>query len=450
MQSEHQKKIELDDDILQCKAQLQKVMQSAGGVRAESTLGAQPHTGQAGQTVQSVHPAHPLQPENKDNANQEQKQDHDASDPKPSSQAVGARILPFETLHKGSPNNLASDAGEPDPPRPTQPAADIQAALEENIGRLNEKIQEIDKLQESNQQLKQSLDESARFAADKQQRIEDLEHQLAEKINELSALKFCVEEYAATLAEQAQQLRRADQQKEDVEKRLEEQTLEWAKTIDAMKAAQEAAARTLRERQRELESLRAELSSAESRIEQVDADNARLLRENAELTETIEDVRMQLGRQEEEWAMQDAVDDQQPEPYCEPCEEVISEDDVHLEQKLTADNIPPFDLAEQILSEQRKASSARRRQPQQSGKRTPNGAIEHVMEQYFSNAPSADGSSSSSRPQRIAPTHRFPIRQDEYLSDYQQALLSGIVQKDIQRFCGHEAASASIPRPFPN
>lgn len=464
MQGESYKKNELDDDILQCKAQLQKVIRAVRPIRPEAvsqepqtTDGtARPLPLQTGNAVESQHlenHQHRQQPE------RQSVQPGESSPASSSNQTMGVRILPFEAIHKNQDNTHApdhnGDGNQPPSQSPVESAQQLQTALEESLNRLNERIQEVDDLQKKNKQLLQSLDESVQAAADKQRRIEDLERQLAEKINELSALQFRVEEYAAVLAQQAQQLRRSDQEKGDIAKRLEEQALEWARTIDALKAAQEAAARTLTERQQEVETLRTELSNAQSQSAQANADNARLTQENAELRDALEDAHRRIASQQAAMSHEQSelMDEPEPEPYCEPYEDVISEDDVHLEQHLASETdpgIPAFNLAEQILAEQRKAAAARRRQPRPCGKTPQNDAIEHVMEQYFPNPQPEKAVSFSTGLNRSVHIDRLPGGQGEYLTPYQRALLSSIVEKNIRRFCGRDISSRFARLPISN
>ena len=130
----------------------------------------------------------------------------------------------------------------------------------------------------------------------------------------------------------------------------------------------------------------------------------------------------------------------EPEPYCEPVAEAISEDDVHLEQKLDNPQIPTFNLAEQIMAEQRKASAARRQGPAAGKQTTPSGAVEHVVQQYVASGPPSAPPVPPAPTIDVAPTsptdraERFLRWQGEPLSDYQQSLLGSIIQKDIRRF----------------
>ena len=444
MQSQHRPKPEMDDDILQCKADVQKALQAVGAIGPKSTSSPQPSD------EKSVQPLQSLQSENNDKSKLDLSKNQ-PSDADTSTRPVGVRILPFESLRHKSPPVNDTAAARPDA---SPPCKDLQDSLQKSVGQLKEKVREISDLQEKNRHLIRSLDESALSVTAKQQRIEELERQLAEKISELTALKLQAEEHASALAAQAQQFHQTDREKKEVEKQLEAKAAEWAKTIEAMKAAQQIAADTLLQRQRQLETLRAELADAESRLEQADAANTQLNREKAELLDALQEARMQFERDENdiESAFSDTADESL-EPYCEPAGEVISEDDVHLEQKLAdAETIPTFNLAEQIMAEQRKASAARRQRPQRTGK-TPNSAIEHVMEQYISDT-QPPGPPDEAMP--LSPSSpaghsaRFLLRQEERLSGFQQALLRGIVQKDLLRYCGAKTSSVSYPRPICN
>ncbi len=351
-----------------------------------------------------------------------------------------------------APSEETLGANNQDAPSPDK---DIQDALNETAGQLDEKIQQIDALEETNKQLKDTLDQSTLSVETKQKQIDELERQLAEKISELANLKNQVEEYAETVASQARQIRSTEHDKDTAAQQFQEQIAEWTETIESLKAARQTAEQTLLQRQQQLEVLRGELSESQDRLEQADAANDRLSRQNAELIETLQDAQSRLDELDSEPAIDqtDALYAQPLEPYCEPAEEVISEDDVHLEQKLNAGDIPTFNLADQIMADQRKASAARRGRPQSRQTSSKSGSIEHVMRQYISDAespepPAEDPSSPKSR--QAGHTDRLLRWQDECLSDYQQTLLGSIVQKDIQRFCGQNVSFASLPHAMGN
>jgi len=260
----------------------------------------------------------------------------------------------------------------------------------------------------------------------RQRRIETLETELAKIIGQLSALKQRADEDAAALIAHAGQLKQAVNEKEASQKLLE-----------ALKTSQKAAAQILFQRQNEIEALKEKLSEAQTQLEQTDAANALLTNEKMELTERLEEARLEAHWNKQEIQPEFESDEEAPEPYCDPTDDVISEDDVHIEQKLAADEIPSFNLAEQIMAAQRKASAARRKPPESSGKPAHNGSIEHVIGHYVSPANSAKSpvKAPQTPPPSVGRTERFLRWQGESLSPYQESLLSAIIQKDIQRFC---------------
>jgi hypothetical protein len=420
MQNDNQQKPDLDDDILQCKADLQKALRAVLRDDAEGVPSSQP---------QAVKPAQPLEP----------RQTEKSPPPRPESNPpAGIRILPFEALQ--APKTPPADSAVPPPDMPVPPE---DAETDEDIAEPSANA---------------SQDAAAR-------QIEELERMLAEKVGQIAALQQQADESAATMADIAAKLRLAAEEKDAARERYEAEAVEWAKTLEALKAAQATAAETLVLRQRQLEAIREELSDTEHRLELADAANVTLSRENAELTEALRDARVQKNRYEEEALLGFGADADEsesfetedsapePEPYCEPVAEVISEDDVHLEQKLDNPQIPTFNLAEQIMAEQRKASAARRQGPSSGKQTTTSGDIEHVVRQYVASVPPSAPPVPPTidiTPTPADRTERFLRWQGEPLSDYQQSLLGSIVQKDIRRFCGMDVPLRSLHQSIVN
>ncbi len=359
---------------------------------------------------------------------------------------------PEPRAEHSAPNEDVLEAKNPDK---TDSEKNLEDILKETASQLDDKIQQIDALEEKNKQLKDTLDQSTLSAETKQKQIDELERQLAEKISELANLKNQVEEYAETVASQARQIRSTEHDKDTAAQQFQEQIAEWTETIESLKASRQTAEQTLLQRQQQVDALRQELSQAQDRLEQADADNARLSCENTELMETLDAAQSRLDQVDSQPATEstDTYDKRPLEPYCEPTDEVISEDDVLLEQKLNAGEIPTFNLAEQIMAEQRKASAARRGRPRSRQASSKSGSVEHVMRQYITDAespepPAEDPSVTKSR--QAEHTERLLRWQDECLSDYQQTLLGSIVQKDMQRFCGQHISFTSLPYPMDN
>ena len=454
MQSENQPKPSLDDDILKCKADLRKMLQSVLHVSSVSQPAADEKPIQSQAPLQSK-----IEPETKPIKGT-------SEDP------IGIRIPPFELLHKQKTDALAVSV----PDHASLSEDNFHKTIEQlnaTIGQLEyrleqqsqfedqlrQKSEQCDAIAEKNKQLQSDFDASAESVKTHQLQIEALERELGEEIGELSTLKQQAEEKTATLADMAKQIRLTGEEKEAVEKRLDAQAAELAKTLEVLKTTQESTAETLNQRQLQLEALHQTLSEIEARLEQADAVNSQLTREKEELTEALHDAKLWANRQEEhtipdfdlDSADAESMEDYGPEPYCEPGVEVISEDDVHLEQKLSDVQIPTFNLADQIMAEQRKAAAARRQRPESSGKPIRNGSIEQVMRHYVT------GPETPPTPLEMAPdvhpesghrTERFLRWQGEILSEYQTSLLDGIVRKDIQRFSGIELFSTAPSRPF--
>lgn len=398
MQNNEQRKSDLDADILQCKLDLQRALQ-------------------AGNRVPLIPDKKPIQiPQSTQPLNPEQSSESNApisgSSRSPSS-PVGIHIMPFETLQKKTASAEQATASIPSEPEPdVSPDPEAPPPPPESIEPLHEKIHL-------------------------------LEQQLAEKIGQISALKLQIEEQATALSEQAETVRRTGEEKETAEKRLETQAAEWALTLESLKEAQAQAMQTRDERQQQLEALRKELSDAQLRLEQSDSTNAALTRENTELLDILNNVRLEKEREREDAVSEfemtdedtDAFDDPSLEPYCEPTGEIISEDDVHLEQKLADNAVPTFNLAEQILTEQRKTSSERRQGPARNGgKTTSNSSIEHVMQQYVTDKTAPPPQDQPLRP--AGHSQRFLRWHGEGLTAYQTELLDTIIHNDIRRLCG--------------
>lgn len=461
MQRENEKKAELDDDILQCRLDVQRALQAAKRVPPRAIRGPEQPDTEAVQPIQS------LQSLNVEYKNPESTPSKYTIQEQPGP-PVGIHILPFETLQKNrsaSPNSAPSPSSAPS--EQANDATDIKPSqasiehlhtklhlLEQDIesgktiqktleGQLEGKTAAFDEMTEQNRKLQESLDASAQSADTQRTKIEELERELAEKIGQIATLKQQIDEHAAALAEQTDRLRQAGEEKEASEKCHEAQTAEWAKILESLKAAQESAARTLAERQNELDTLRKALSDAEIRLEQADSANAMLAGENAELIETLRDAGVDaMQYEEDDLEFEHEEQEPSPEPYCEPVEGVISEDDVHLEQKLGDAPMPTLNLAEQIMAEQRKASAQRRQAPDSNReKKKPSSSIEHVVRQYISGPSDTEAQASVPPPRPVEQSDRFLRREGERLSDYQESLLNAIIRKDIRRFCGIDALS---------
>lgn len=481
MQNDNQQKPDLDDDILQCKADLQNALRAVLRDAAEGVSSSGP---------QAVKPAQSSKP----------RQTEKSDSPRPESNSpAGIRILPFEAMQ--TTKTPPADSAAPPPESPVLPEdaeTDEEIAEPSANAAQDAAVRQIEELTEKNERLAMHLEASTLSADLRRQQIEQLERALAEKIGEIAALRQQADETAAAIIEQlertlaekigeiatlqqqadesaeamadiAAKLRLTAEEKDAARERYEAQALEWAKTLEALKAAQATAAETLVHRQEQLEAIREELSHAEHRLELADAANVTLSRENAELTEALRDTRSLKNRYEQEALLGFGADadesesfeteesPSEPEPYCEPVADVISEDDVHLEQKLADAAIPTFNLAEQIMAEQRKASAARRQGPAAARQTTPSDAVEQVVRQYVASVPPP------APPVPPAPTidvvpaptpadraERFLRWQGEPLSGYQQSLLGSIIQKDIRRFCGMDVPLRSLHQSMAN
>lgn len=476
MANEEQEKPVLDADILQCKADLQRALQSAKRVPPQAAGSIDRPADIAAQSLQ------PLQSE---------EPEQDKNSPEMSIERLNEQIRALEQRLVGEKDaqNRLLEASEELRKSLAAHEADAQrlgaelehkneslektlrylAEMEQQFGSLSDehrremavlegqvqgKTMQLDEIAEQNRRLEERLEVSEQSADSQRIRIEELERELAEKIGDIIALNQQLEENAAALAAQAQTLRLTGEEKNIAEKHLEAKAAEWAQTLETLKAAQASAAEALSERQHQLDALREDLMDAESRLEQADSTNATLARENAELLETLEHAQRNsrpgdeavISEFEIEEETADVFEELPPVPYCEPVGEVISEDDVHLEQKLADTPIPAFNLAEQIMAEQRKASAERRQGPGSGREKTTmNGAIEHVMEQYVSNPRTPEAPTSP-----VEPAERFHRWQGEILSAYQESLLGGIVQKEIRRFCGSDVPLTGLHRAMEN
>jgi len=489
MQNENKPKNMLDDDILQCKMDLRNALAATRRMSKDVAV-SKDTPSQSSEPIQSA---------------QTKPAEIDAEAPVLETELpnspIESRILPFEAIQKKQnaeiqeiKAHLTPVSDSPETPA-GQPPADLTEldTLRQTIGRLEQNIEDerqkssqLEQLAEQlrfsiadreadirlvrndlarqNEQLddaRRRLENSAYTIEQQRLRIDELERELAEKINELTVLRQQADETAAALTRQAELLHRAGQEKEVAEKRLEAQTAEWAKTIESLKAAQESAAHTLKQRQAELDALRQTLAEMESRLDKADLENNELLREKTELIELLHDAQRRIAQQEENagtaFSVEDADLADEPEPYCEPAAEEICEDDVHLEQKLSNSTIPTFNLAEQIMAEQRKAAAGRRQPPQvnPAASVAAKEGIEQVMRHYISDTTSTNVPVSSAPEGDKQRGERFARWQGETLSGLQQSLLAAIVQKDIRRYCGtdcpkHGSYPAAHGRPMSN
>ncbi len=481
MPGDHQPRPELDADILQCKMDLRNAL-AATRRMSKDIASAQPSPVQSTQPIQ---PAQSIQPDFEIVADDPQTQH-----PSPDAPS-GAQILSFEEIHKRQDPVIP----EPQDHFPLPDAVEDQSAAGEQIQELNQTVEQLGRQLETEKQKSEQLSdhsEQLRLAiADREadirllrsdlsrqdqelndarlrlgnsaftieqlnQRIAEVETELAEKIGQLTTLKQQAEEAAEALAGHSELLHRAEQEKELAEKRLEAQAAQWAKTVETLKFAQEEAAQTLHQRQTELDALRQALAETEDRLELSESANAELEREKTELADALNAARQQAEENQTArttFAFDDTEDfapeQDEPEPYCEPVAEVISEDDVHLEQQLNTHSIPTFNLAEQIMAEQRKAAAARRQAPQGSSPSSEKRGIEEILGQFLSDVEDITPQPPAPRPTAAKErTGRFERWQGEQLSSYQQSLLTAIVQKDILFYCGMESRrSASDATP---
>lgn len=436
MPSDSQPDKPLDEDILQCRMDLRNALAATRRV-CKNVVTSKEMPLQSPQSLQSIR-SEPAKTE----------EDSLYLKMEPSSPPTEARILPFESIQTKKEIELTEKSED-------RPAASVEIdALRQTAEQLEQRIQDerhkSSQLEQLAEQLRFSmadreadihlvrndlarrneqfadaqrrLDNSAHTIEQQRLRIDELEIELAEKIGELTVLRQQADETAA----------------------------EWAKTIESLKAAQDSAARTLEQRQAELDALRQTLAEAEGRLDNVESENSRLLCEKAELTELLHNAQYRMEQQEEAvsptFSLEDADDfEEEPEPYCEPAAEEICEDDVHLEQQLNDGAIPTFNLAEQILAEQRKTASARRQGPQGSpAAPAAREGIEQVMRQYISDAGQASSPLPSMPEAAERRRDRFARWQGEMLSGVQQSLLAAIVQKDIRHYCGTDSPDYGI------
>lgn len=117
--------------------------------------------------------------------------------------------------------------------------------------------------------------------------------------------------------------------------------------------------------------------------------------------------------------------------------------------------VPRFNLAEQILSEQRKIASVRRKKPDRntSANSTPEatGTVGQIIRQSKKPFTSAEGKEKTPETiQSPSPTVHGIINKADNLSGSQHRIIADIVARDVARFCGKTSSRQPVWQNYPD
>lgn len=117
--------------------------------------------------------------------------------------------------------------------------------------------------------------------------------------------------------------------------------------------------------------------------------------------------------------------------------------------------VPRFNLAEQILSEQRKIASVRRKKPDRntSANSTPEatGTVGQIIRQSKKPFTSAEGKEKTPETiQSPSPAVHGIINKADNLSGSQHRIIADIVARDVARFCGKTSSRQPVWQNYPD
>lgn len=238
---------------------------------------------------------------------------------------------------------------------------------------------------------------------------------------------------------------------QEARSQLDEVKEQWSQSQSRSRTIQEESDRLreeLKAARQELESVRLEVADLGSRqhgleqqlqmesflAEEIESDNGFPLPEEVPLDVT--QLESDMGRQLEPEGRMEWM----PLPGKQTPSSLhvsASADDTEIEQVPTQSSIPEFNLAEQILSEQRRISAGRRQrsaESSRSGSRSDGSrGIGHVVQSLSPAVPQRLEPMVSAAAQPVEPVWSQPT---EILSSIQREILAEIVSAEIHRFCG--------------
>ncbi len=341
---------------------------------------------------------------------------------------------------------------------------------EKHIGFLNEEIEHLRNELQKSQQTCSALAEENTQLKTIQKQIEQLELQFqqmeAEK-KDLHRQIYSLKEENLRLLQEKTQL-----SEEIAAERQNRQTLENRKVsdlheINTLQKKLEDLQKTIASLNQENESLRQHNSSLHQQIHLLEKTIGKQQTESLNTVAALREELQEKTRQLEIWKMEydrlceqdeseqesdsdfSLSDTQIGEPGIPATEKEISfpsESPVFSEENKEDSSIPHFDLSEQILSAQRKESSARR-QPPSGGTTGPKESVRKVVHQFLSSSRTDD--SLAAVPAGEKPLHlelEPAVFSQKAAAADADAVLSEIVRRDIERFCrNHQGVYIEFP-----
>ncbi len=337
--------------------------------------------------------------------------------------------------------------------------AEIRLQLEARQKELSWFRDELHSTQQQTAQQKKQLDESAVF----QEQCITLQNEVLERQGEIEKSQAQTAQYREQLARLQEQILQGESERailnnrlNDTLRHLEESHQETARLKEQVQAQLQT--------QSALETELAKIRDQRIRLEEMCRERQEHIQRSAdELTSTrmeLDAVRQQLDQFRQQDPGRLALEEQLHQSETDDVESEmteITELDGHVEERDVPETlpsepsdrspdsdildqgspIPEFNLAEQILAEQRKISSSRRQGPPEMFRSPDRSSIVRGIDHVIQSISPAPSRSEPGLRKEIESGGPVPSRTMENLSPIQQEILSEIVAAQISFFCGH-------------
>ncbi|HOK66848.1 MAG TPA: hypothetical protein PK054_06820 [Anaerohalosphaeraceae bacterium] len=293
--------------------------------------------------------------------------------------------------------------------------------IQQMEGEIKELHQQISALKEENLRLLQEKTQLSEAIAAERQNRQTIENRQAANLQEINALLKKLDDLQITIASLNQENESLRQQNSSLHQQIHllEQTIgkQQTESLNTIAALREE----LQDKSRQIETWKMEYDRL---CEQIESERESDADFSASDTHTGESV-FSTKEKETDSSVESAV-------FSEEDNEDFS--------------IPHFDLSEQILSVQRKESSARR-QPPSGGTAVPNESIRKVVHQFISTSQTDDSSCPAAAEENSFRSALEPVSFSRKAAAADaDAVLSEIVRRDIERFCrNHQGVYIEFP-----
>ncbi len=469
----------LDEDILQCRAEILRAL------RKEEKEKEEPESIDPDTPLIASQPDH-TEPDASENQNPGIKPE---SDLMAESDAISGDILHETSSESYALSDTAERMGSPETPLTntstntenpslTQEVETLKKTLrllreqKENLSQtcqeqenhIRQLTEEIDRLQKTLQQTQETCsvltEENSRFKT-LQQETEHFKSRLEQAQDQIENLNLLL----SALKEENEHLRKEKIQISDrlaaeqqIRQSLQNREMSLQEEINSLQDKTEALQKTVDAFHQEIEHLRQQNASLERQIQRLEQNlltqQAVSLKTEAALREGLEKktkeaenwktkyerVCEQLASEQEDFDAAISEADIQTNSSVFEAEETKADSspkpqEAALEEDKKDFAIPRFDLSEQILSAQRRESSARR-QPPTSSRIDPNKSVRSVVHQFLSTPPAEKADKSAPRPQPLHPVFEpagSAVRTTRPANG--DSLIAEIVRRDIEQFC---------------